>query len=120
VTNHPNHPALIRPILIDSDGQRAFHNAICAKKFQCNNALAANSVHTKRNARGAKILVQKRAFRKLPSMQKALFHRAFLNFSDARTNECRVSHARAINFDFDRAMMQSCVASCAHTCFVRR
>jgi hypothetical protein len=106
--------------LIDSGGQRALHNLICAKIFQHFDALAANIINAKRNARGVEILLQKHARGKLPSMQKALFHRAFLKFSDARTKDCRVSHVRTIIFDFVRAMMQKCVASCAHTRFVRR
>jgi len=56
----------------------------------------------------------------LPSYKKPLFHRAFLNFSDARANQRCVSLMRAINFNFDRAMMLHRVVSCAHTRFVKR
>jgi len=65
-------------------------------------------------------LLQKHAREKLPSSQKALFHRMFLNFSDTHTNECHASRLRVINFDFGRVMMQIRVASCAHTRFVKR
>jgi len=64
--------------------------------------------------------MQKRAAAKLPSMQKALFHRVFLNFSNSRANECRVSLAHAINFDFDRAVMQTRVVARTQTRFVMR
>jgi len=106
--------------LIDSTGQRGLHNVVCAKNFWRDDALAANSVNAKCNARRAKIVLQKHMLGKLPPMQKALFHRVFLNFSDACMNECRVSLARIFNFDFDRVMLQRCVLSCAHTRFVKR
>jgi hypothetical protein len=106
--------------LIDFGGQRGLHDTVCAKFFRCNDALAANSVNAKRDPRGAKIVLQKRVLAKIPAMKKALFHRAFLNFSDARTNDRRVSLARAIDFDFDRETMQSYVALRAHTRFVKR
>jgi hypothetical protein len=98
--------ALIRSFLIDSARQRALNYVVCAKKFRCGDALAANKLDAKCNAHGAKIMMQNCATRKLPPMQKALFHRVFLNFSDARENECRASRARVFNFDFDRVMLQ--------------
>ena len=114
-----NHPTLIRSFLIDSGGQRALHTVICAKIFHHADVFAANSVSAKCNARGAKILLPKHARGELPSREKPLFHRVFLNFSDARANERCVLLMRAINFDFDRVMTLHRVASCAHTRFVR-
>ena len=115
-----NHLALIRSFLINSAGQRGLHNAGCAKKFCHSNTRAANCVSVNCNARGAKFVLQKRALWKLPSLQKALFHRMFFNFSNARAKVRSVSLLRAINFNFDRATMQKRVVSRAHTRFVRR
>jgi hypothetical protein len=90
------------------------------KIFNTMTRLQHAGVDAKHNAHCAKNSLQKCADEKRSSMQKALFHRMFLNFPDARAHACRVARLCAINFDFDRATMQSRVAACAHPRFVKR
>jgi hypothetical protein len=91
---------------------------ICAKLFHCADIFAANNVDAKHNACSAEILSSKHARRELPPLQKPLFHRAFLNFSNMYLNERRAMFAVVANSFFDRAIALHRVASCAHTRFV--
>jgi len=91
---------------------------ICAKLFRCADIFAANNVDAKHNGCSAEILSSKHARRELPPLQKPLFHRAFLNFSNMPSNEGRALFSVAINSGFDRVIALHRVTSCAHTRFV--
>jgi hypothetical protein len=113
-----NHLALIRSILIDSGDRRALRNVICAKLFRCVCMFSVNNVNAKHNACSAEILSSRHARRKLPSLQKPLFHRTFFNFSNMHLNERRALFSVATNSSFDRVIALRRVTSCAHTRFV--
>ncbi|MGB6351306.1 MAG: hypothetical protein WBG10_14890 [Pseudolabrys sp.] len=91
---------------------------ICAKLFRCADMFSANNVNAKHNACSAEILPSKHARRKLPPLQKPLFHRAFLNFSNVHSSERRALFSVATNSRFDRVIALHRVTSCAHTRFV--
>jgi hypothetical protein len=99
----PNHLALIRSFLIDSGRLRPPHAAICAKLFRRADALAGNNIDAKHNARCAKKSPPKHMCGEIPSLQKPLFYRTFLNFFDACAFARHVLFDHAINFNFDRA-----------------
>jgi len=56
----------------------------------------------------------------IPSWQNPLFHRVFLKFSVVHTIERHVSHMRAINFNFRRAIASHGVMLHSRTHFVKR
>jgi hypothetical protein len=71
--------------LIDFAHPCAFRAVVCAKFFPRADALVANNVNIERDARSAKISWPKHVCSECLSLQKPLFHRAFLIFSDVNT-----------------------------------
>jgi hypothetical protein len=83
--NHCESPPLIRSFLIDFARPYAFRAVVCAKFFPRADVLVANNVNIEHHARSAKISWPKQVCIECLSLQKPLFHRAFLIFSDAHT-----------------------------------
>jgi len=100
--NHPESPGTDSLIFDRFPAFAAPYAGICAKLFRRADALADTNNDAKHNARCAKKSSPKDMRGEIPSLQKPLFHRTFLNFFDACAFARHVLFDHAINFNFDR------------------
>jgi hypothetical protein len=105
-----NHLAPIRSFLIDFASRRAPRIVVCAKFFDRADPFAANSVNAKWIASLARKWSPECDRNELPSLQKPLFHRTFLNFFAVRMNFHQPMRTRVAKFEFDRVIALHCVA----------